>query len=213
MFDTVVIGAGLAGLVAARGLIAKGQRVCVLEARSRAGGRTFADIWPGTDRMVDWGAEWVIPALHPQILALAKETGVSLSPFSDDDTAIWHTSTQSMRASFQDIKSMRPGFSAALHRIEADAAIWQKQKHGKPEHPFAGRSLAEYCTALTADQLDRDLLLTAIFPLTGADPAHVSPVMLWNEVNFHDDSIDGTLDAETCRFEEEIGRASCRERV
>ncbi|GAC1429955.1 MAG: hypothetical protein NVSMB68_02170 [Thermoanaerobaculia bacterium] len=38
-FDVVVIGAGAAGLSAARELSGAGHRVCVVEARERVGGR------------------------------------------------------------------------------------------------------------------------------------------------------------------------------
>ena len=45
--DVVVVGAGAAGLVAARELRAAGFRVLVLEARDRIGGRAFTDGSPG----------------------------------------------------------------------------------------------------------------------------------------------------------------------
>lgn len=55
--DTIVVGAGVAGLTAARLLAQAGQSVLVLEARNRIGGRTHTDRADGytTDR----GASWI----------------------------------------------------------------------------------------------------------------------------------------------------------
>ena len=52
--DVVVIGAGLAGLTAARALTRGGLDVVVLEGRDRVGGRTFSDTLAGVP--VDRGA-------------------------------------------------------------------------------------------------------------------------------------------------------------
>jgi monoamine oxidase len=56
-FDTVVIGAGVSGLTAARLLAQAGQRVVVLEARDRIGGRTHTQRTDGF--VVDRGASWI----------------------------------------------------------------------------------------------------------------------------------------------------------
>lgn len=56
-FDAVVIGAGAAGLAAARELRAAGLRFVVLEARGRAGGRAWTARPAGA--MVELGAEFV----------------------------------------------------------------------------------------------------------------------------------------------------------
>lgn len=56
-YDSVVIGAGWAGAVAARGLAAKGHSVLVLEARDRVGGR--ARTWTKGNVKVDVGCSWI----------------------------------------------------------------------------------------------------------------------------------------------------------
>ena len=56
-YDVVVIGAGFAGLVAARELAHAGRSVLVLEARDRVGGRTWTDRRMGHD--LELGGTWV----------------------------------------------------------------------------------------------------------------------------------------------------------
>ncbi len=56
-FDTIVVGAGVAGLTAARLLAGAGQRVAVLEARDRIGGRVHTERDGG--RVTDLGASWI----------------------------------------------------------------------------------------------------------------------------------------------------------
>ena len=59
--DVIVIGAGLAGLTAARDLADGGRRVIVLEARDRLGGRTWTGTMPGTDEPVESGRDLGAP--------------------------------------------------------------------------------------------------------------------------------------------------------
>jgi len=55
-----IVGAGLAGLIAARQLVATGVSVCVMEARSRVGGRTWSH--PAADgTLIDLGGQWIGP--------------------------------------------------------------------------------------------------------------------------------------------------------
>ena len=66
--DTVVIGAGLAGLCAARDLLDAGRQVVLLEARDRVGGRTYSAPFEAAGLTVDLGAEWVDPHHHQAMM-------------------------------------------------------------------------------------------------------------------------------------------------
>lgn len=57
VFDTIIIGAGWAGAVAARDLAHAGRSVLVLEARDRIGGR--ARTWANGDARIDLGCSWI----------------------------------------------------------------------------------------------------------------------------------------------------------
>ncbi len=59
MFDTLIVGAGAAGLAAAAELTAHGQSVCVLEARSRVGGRVLTLHEAGVAVPLELGAEFI----------------------------------------------------------------------------------------------------------------------------------------------------------
>lgn len=75
--DAVVVGAGVAGLAAARRLQARGRSVLVLEASHRPGGRAF------TDRHsfavpVDLGCSWLHQAQRNPLTPIARALGFEL---------------------------------------------------------------------------------------------------------------------------------------
>jgi len=70
--DVVVVGAGFAGLSAARDLVRLGHDVVVLEGRDRVGGRSSTTTIAGTP--VDLGGTFVGPT-QDAVIALAKELG------------------------------------------------------------------------------------------------------------------------------------------
>lgn len=73
--DVVVIGAGLAGLAAARRLNQGGASTVVLEARNRVGGRIKSER-VSTGHMIDLGAQFA-GADHWLVAALADEAGLA----------------------------------------------------------------------------------------------------------------------------------------
>ncbi len=74
--DTIIIGAGFAGLVAARELTQRGHDVVVLEGRDRLGGRTwYGEPLPG--RAFEMGGTWV-HWFQPHVFAEITRYGLSL---------------------------------------------------------------------------------------------------------------------------------------
>ena len=73
-YDCIIIGAGAAGLMAAKELGADGQNVCIVEAADKAGGR-INTIKSGFSAITESGAEFIhSPATLT--LALLKEAGI-----------------------------------------------------------------------------------------------------------------------------------------
>jgi monoamine oxidase len=71
-----VVGAGLAGLVAADELARAGVEVVVLEARARVGGRVWSQTLPN-GAVVEMGAEYILPG-NTAILELVDRFGLGL---------------------------------------------------------------------------------------------------------------------------------------
>jgi len=73
--DVLILGAGLAGLFAARQLAKQGLRVRVLEARDRVGGRTLSHRLASGD-VVELGAQWLGPG-QDRLISLVREMGLA----------------------------------------------------------------------------------------------------------------------------------------
>jgi monoamine oxidase len=77
LVDGVVVGAGFAGLLAARALHDAGRSVAVLEARDRVRGRTCTEVHHGT--WIDLGGQWIGPGQN-RIAELIAELGFGTYP-------------------------------------------------------------------------------------------------------------------------------------
>lgn len=81
----IVVGAGAAGIAAARALSERGIRVAVLEARDRVGGRTFTTTLRG--HAVDLGAHWLHAGPINPLVKLGHARGEALRRAPQDGHA------------------------------------------------------------------------------------------------------------------------------
>jgi monoamine oxidase len=81
--EVVIVGAGVAGLAAARALTTSGVDVAVLEARDRIGGRIFTVRTPGLPVPVELGAEF-LHGKAPEVLETVDPAGRAVVEVPDD---------------------------------------------------------------------------------------------------------------------------------
>ncbi|SDH85715.1 flavin monoamine oxidase family protein [Alteribacillus bidgolensis] len=90
-YDILIIGAGFAGVTAARELSQKGYRVLILEARDRLGGRTWCDQKLG--RTLEMGGTWV-HWFQPHVWSEITRYGLEVIPSPEPKKAYWTANGQ-----------------------------------------------------------------------------------------------------------------------
>jgi monoamine oxidase len=117
--DVAIVGAGLAGLVAARRLAPAGVRPLVLEARDRVGGRLL-NHEIGAGKIVEVGGQWIGPT-QERIAALAADLGVGTFPTYDEGREVLEMGGK--RTTYSDFERVRPELLRDLSRAISPLAL------------------------------------------------------------------------------------------
>ena len=111
-YDVIIVGAGAAGLAAARRLHDAGKRVIVLEARSRIGGRAWTIAAAGFP--LDLGCGWLHSADRNPWSDIARDLGLQI----DETPPPWTRPSLTVGFAIEDQRAFRAALDAFYDRVE-----------------------------------------------------------------------------------------------
>jgi monoamine oxidase len=167
--DVLVLGAGIAGLAAARTLADKGWSVIVLEARERVGGRMWTNTSLGLP--LDLGASWIHGIKGNPITKLADQFGAETAPTDYDNGIVYDFDGREMSdAEYVEMENLFDSIYGEVEKMQEDTDNDMSLQEAFDE-VIADRDLSD-------DQLHKlQFVIEGQFALElGADPDHLS---LW----------------------------------
>jgi monoamine oxidase len=123
----VVVGAGMAGLVAAYELLQAGHDPVILEAQTRVGGRVYTLREPFSDGLYGEAGAMRIPRAHAMTMAYIEKFNLPVSPFRmDNPQAYYYFNGRKFRIADCDADPSPLGFEVAeRERGQLAAKMWE----------------------------------------------------------------------------------------
>jgi monoamine oxidase len=142
--DVVIVGAGFAGLIAARELNRKGVNTVVLEARDRIGGRTWTDHRLGHN--LEIGGTWM-HWTQPHTWAEITRYGLEVTRGPRAEETYWLAGNELRRGKLEDLMGL---IDAGMTRLLEDTMKWIP----RPDTPLAVPGLEEIDQFSVQEMLD-----------------------------------------------------------
>ena len=180
--DVVVVGAGLAGMTAAREVMRAGKSVVVLEANERSGGRVHSHKLHGSGELTEAGGTFVGPTQN-RILAMMDEFGIGKFDTYNTGENVYVADGQ--RSTFSDTTPtgsapLDPAILADLATVVAQLdemskavpvdAPWQAQNAFEWDH----QSLETWIRANSTNERFRQVARLACRPIFGTEADELS---------------------------------------
>jgi monoamine oxidase len=178
--DVVVVGAGLAGLTAARELSAAGFDVRVLEARDRVGGRTLSQtVGEHPEDLIELGGQWVGPTQH-EVLSLAQDFRIGTYPTHSVGRNLFEDQRGKLKRYRGTIPLLAP--HVMLDYGQADLKLKRLIKRVDPEAPWEAedaerldeQTFAAWIRRNARTKTGREALAVACRAVFAVEPADVS---------------------------------------
>jgi monoamine oxidase len=180
VYDVIVVGAGFAGLAAARQLTQAGRKVLVLEGRDRVGGRAFTVSGAGVQ--LDLGGQWIGPG-QERIGALLREFNFRTYPQSERGRSIacWanggrteFTCLFTLLLSLPWPDNLKVAFSLLRFRWATCTVNWPLPFCDTTQRELEGQSLADWIARRTRSARARELLGITCRGIFCCEPREIS---------------------------------------
>jgi monoamine oxidase len=179
--DVAIVGAGFAGLTAARRLVEAGRKVIVLEARRRVGGRVQNFRIVGGE-ISERGGTFVGPT-QDHILALAKEMGVDTFPTYDEGNNVYYADGSRSTYSDQSPSGTAPPDPVRIADIAATVTLLDQMSTEVPvdapwkadkAEEWDSQTLESWIRDHSTNPKFREIVPVATRPIFGAEPRDLS---------------------------------------